>query len=191
MIKYYTNRELSDKFCINLAKLKRWSREFLTPDPLGGMQSGYPRQYTTDDAFILFLSGHLVGGLNISIPFTKQIIKDLKDWFDRNGFMFNPTSGSCAGHGIENLISEQIITIFPGKNDNAFNYHIRGVITKRPVNHHGFDVIEERYVETWISPNNDTLTDYEMRGVKIVFITKVLGDFVKKLDIDAGCYRAL
>ena len=33
-MKYYTNRELSRLFDINLATWKRWSREFLPPDPL-------------------------------------------------------------------------------------------------------------------------------------------------------------
>jgi hypothetical protein len=45
MIHYYTNREISQKLEINLARWKRWSRSFLPPDPLGGMQSGYARQY--------------------------------------------------------------------------------------------------------------------------------------------------
>ena len=58
MINYYTNRELSSLLNINLAKWKRWSREFLPPDPLGGKQSGYARQYHADQAFTLFLGGH-------------------------------------------------------------------------------------------------------------------------------------
>ena len=53
MIKFYTNKELSRTFSINLAKWKRWSREFLPPDPLGGLQSGYARQYNLDEAFML------------------------------------------------------------------------------------------------------------------------------------------
>ena len=68
MIKFFTNRELSDKLGIKLAKWKRWSREFLPPDPLGGMQSGYARQYNPDQAFTVFLGGHLVADLKFSIP---------------------------------------------------------------------------------------------------------------------------
>ena len=52
MIKFYTNRELSEKLSIGLSKWKRWSREFLPPDPLGGLQSGYARQYTQDPEFL-------------------------------------------------------------------------------------------------------------------------------------------
>ncbi|MBW2491912.1 MAG: hypothetical protein JRE65_12275, partial [Deltaproteobacteria bacterium] len=54
MIKFFTNRELSDSLDIKLTKWKRWSREFLPPDPLGGMQSGYARQYHPDQAFTVF-----------------------------------------------------------------------------------------------------------------------------------------
>jgi hypothetical protein len=84
MIKFYTNRELSEKLDIRLSKWKRWSREFLPPDPLGGMQSGYARQYTIDQAFIVFLGGHLVADLHFSIPETKQIIEELSPWINRH-----------------------------------------------------------------------------------------------------------
>ena len=36
----------------------------MPPDPLGGMQSGYARQYTVDDAFIVYLAGHLVNQMH-------------------------------------------------------------------------------------------------------------------------------
>ena len=80
MIKFYINRELSAKLAIRLSKWKRWSREFLPPDPLGGLQSGYARQYTIDQAFIVFLGGHLVADLHFSIPESRQIVEDLGPW---------------------------------------------------------------------------------------------------------------
>ena len=86
MIKLYTNRELSEKLGINLAKWKRWSREFLPPDPLGGMQSGYARQYYFNDAFHVMLGGHLVGDLHSSVYEARRILEDLKDWLREKGF---------------------------------------------------------------------------------------------------------
>jgi hypothetical protein len=77
MIKFYTNKELSQNFNVNLARWKRWSREFLAPDPLGGLQSGYARQYNPDEAFTVVLGGHLLGELKFSVPETKQILVDL------------------------------------------------------------------------------------------------------------------
>ena len=80
MIRFFSNRELSEKLSIRLSKWKRWSREFLPPDPLGGLQSGYARQYTTDQAFAVFLGGHLVADLHFSIPEARTILEDLNTW---------------------------------------------------------------------------------------------------------------
>jgi len=80
MIKFYQNRELSEYLGIRLSRWKRWSREFLPPDPLGGMQSGYARQYNLNQAFTVYLGGHLVSVLRYSIPEAKQILIDLKEW---------------------------------------------------------------------------------------------------------------
>ena len=84
-------------FNINLAKWKRWSREFLPPDPLGGLQSGYARQYSPDEAFTVFLGGHLVGDLKFSISETKQILVDLHQWLVDHDFYFyfSKNSGSA------------------------------------------------------------------------------------------------
>ena len=89
MIKYYTNRELSEKLGSKLAKWKRWSREFLPPDPLGGMQSGYARQYMPDEAFTVYLGGHLVAALRFTIPGARQILQDLQTWRSESGINFN------------------------------------------------------------------------------------------------------
>ena len=78
MIKFYSNKELSQAFKINLAKWKRWSREFLPPDPLGGLQSGFARQYNLDEAFTVYLGGYLVGKMKFTIPESKQILRDLQ-----------------------------------------------------------------------------------------------------------------
>lgn len=75
MEEQFTYRELSDKLNINLAKLKRWGREFLPPDPMAGQSQGVARILTIDEAFILFVSGHLVSGLKYSIPETKIIME--------------------------------------------------------------------------------------------------------------------
>lgn len=80
---YLNSKELSKKLGINLAKWKRWSREFLDPDPLGGFQSGYPRQFSTKDAFRVFLGGCLVADLKFTIPETRQILSDLHVWLKK------------------------------------------------------------------------------------------------------------
>ncbi|NNK85983.1 MAG: MerR family transcriptional regulator, partial [Desulfobacterales bacterium] len=89
MIKFYTNRELSQKLKINLARWKRWSREFLPPDPLGGIQSGYARQYSMDTAFTVYLGGYLVGELKYTIAEAKKILEELKSWLKEKDFYIN------------------------------------------------------------------------------------------------------
>ena len=92
MIKFYTNKELAQRFHINLSRWKRWSREFLPPDPLGGMQSGYARQYNPNEAFILYLAGHLVSGMKFSISEARQILSTLEPWLRQHGFLFSFSS---------------------------------------------------------------------------------------------------
>jgi hypothetical protein len=87
MMRYYTNREISALLGINLARWKRWSRSFLPPDPLGGMQSGYARQYTVKDLFKVFLGGHLLGHLRLSVAESRQVLDDLTPWLKKAGFL--------------------------------------------------------------------------------------------------------
>ena len=83
MLRYYSSRELSHRLQSPLNRWKRWSREFLPPDPLGGLQSGYARQFSTREAFIVYLGGFLVAGLGFAIPQARQIIEDLNDWLKK------------------------------------------------------------------------------------------------------------
>ena len=102
MIHFYTNRELSEKLDINLARWKRWSRSFLPPDPLGGLQSGYTRQYLFKDLFKVFLGGHLLGHLKLSLPESRRVLADLSPWLIKDGFFeltgFQERETSAIGH---------------------------------------------------------------------------------------------
>lgn len=105
MIHYYTNREISEILEVNLARWKRWSRSFLPPDPLGGMQSGYARQYAFKDLFKVYLGGHLLSHLKLSLPDSQEVLNDLSPWMKKNGFLdLNGANGavtkiSCQSNG--------------------------------------------------------------------------------------------
>ncbi len=91
MIIYYNNKQISSSLQINLSRWKRWSREFLPPDPLGGLQSGYARQYSMREAFQVGLGGHLVGFMKLSVHQVRTILTDLEPWLKRSGyFQWNP-----------------------------------------------------------------------------------------------------
>ena len=88
---YFDSKYLSDRLQINSSKWKRWAREFLPPDPLGGYQSGYARQFSFKDAFRVFLGGHLVAALRFTIPQARQILSDLEPWMKKQGLYALPT----------------------------------------------------------------------------------------------------
>ncbi len=195
MIKFYTNRELSNRLRINLAKWKRWSREFLPPDPLGGMQSGYARQYHPDEAFKIHLGGHLVADLKFTIPEAKEILNDLDAWLRRNGFCFDLAEQTIPGKDIGRLINKYIIFINQRKHfhEKTFNffYTIRGVISNQAVHYKGFDIMEERYAETFIGALPEASSAQNMKTIKMLRITRLLSDFVENLDLDKGHYKTL
>jgi hypothetical protein len=194
MIKFFTNRELSDKLSINLAKWKRWSREFLPPDPLGGMQSGYARQFNPDQAFTVFLGGHLVADLKFSIPEANQIIQDLNKWLSEKGFFFDPRGHLVFDKGMDALIKKYIIFIRREKGlDKRFKfiYTARGIISNEPVQHKGFEMMKKLYVETSVNQGSEKPSEMDMNVVKTLNITGILSDFVDAVGLERNRYAAL
>lgn len=194
MIKFFTNRELSEKLNVNLAKWKRWSREFLPPDPLGGMQSGYARQYNPDEAFTVFLGGHLVADLKFSIPEAKQMIKDLEKWLSDKGFFYDLKGNVAQKNGVDALVKSYEILIQREKgpeNHFKFLYTSRGIISSEPTRHQGFDIMKKKYVETSINWAHEEPSGVHMNVVKALNISGVLSQFVDAVGLDRAHYPAL
>lgn len=177
MIKFYSNRELSQKLNINLARWKRWSREFLPPDPLGGMQSGYARQYSIDNAFTVYLGGHLVGELKYTIPEAKKILEDLKKWLKDNGLYINTKNPNKTGKDAKDLVKEYIIFILRENdlknNSGSFSYRIRGIINNIPIEYNEYRVREERYIEEYIRMGERNKIDNNIESERMLKITKI------------------
>jgi len=188
MVKFYINKELSQKFNVNLAKWKRWSREFLPPDPLGGLQSGYARQYNPDEAFTVSLGGHLVGDLKFTIPEARYILHDLQQWLVDHDFYFD-FSGTArpapkSAYRVKNYqiaISSRNIA---GDNDTGFSYGfsylVQGVIEDKSIDLHGVQVRQQCMIESSIGPgkNETGLTHAESYRVLNIsaFRKKFLND---------------
>jgi hypothetical protein len=96
-----------------LAKWKRWSREFLPPDPLGGLQSGFARQYSLKEVFIVALGGFLVGELKFTVQEARTILNDLSPWLKQAGYLRLRTNGGSAGQDPIQA-SHDIIYLRPG-----------------------------------------------------------------------------
>jgi len=194
MIKFFTNREVSKRLDINLSKWKRWSREFLPPDPLGGMQSGFARQYSPDGAFTVYFAGHLVADLKFTIPEAKQIIKDLHEWFAEKGFYFDSGNRVTAAQGVNPLIKKYIIFIEREKdpgNTVRFLYTIRGVISNEPVIYNGVEIMKELYMETSIGLPPKKKSTIDMNIVKVLYISDLLNTFIVRLNLNRSRYSAL
>jgi hypothetical protein len=187
VIKFYTNRELAEKLDINLARWKRWSREFLPPDPLGGLQSGYARQYNPADAFTIYLGGHLIRDLKYTIPECKQILADLHDWLVRHGFFFDPVQSSSTPD-IQHLIQAYQIVIKQNteaaNNLYEFHYIIRGVISIEQAEYKGFSVNQEFHFETAIPKGKTSPPLYMWHHAKLLNISAVHARFLSILNLE-------
>ncbi len=195
MIKFFSNRELARNLDINLAKWKRWSREFLPPDPLGGMQSGYARQYSPDEAFTVYLGGHLVADLKFTIPEAKQVHKDLHGWLEGNGFYFDVKGAAATNSGEGIAVKKYLVFISReqriGNKNIDFFYIVRGIISNERVPYKGFEVMKEIYEETIIRPRKKNISDHNIDIVIMLNITDVLRHFVTRLDLDRVHYPTL
>ena len=190
MIRYYTSRDLSRKLGVNLAKWKRWAREFLPPDPLGGMQSGYARQYSPDEAFSVHLGGHLVAHLNLPVPGAKRILEDLGEWLLSNGFYSETPEGAGPEDGLQSLVRQRVVFITQS-GPLTFAYTVRGTILTEPAEHSGHTVTREYFVETSLDSRPPPASPFERDHVKVLNITSLLKSFVVQLDLEATQYRAL
>jgi hypothetical protein len=186
MIRFYTNRELSHRLGINLARWKRWSREFLPPDPLGGIQSGYARQYNPDEAFTVFFGGYLVGNLKFSIPEAKRILADLQVWLLEHGFYFGMSDSRSDKKSTVTPVSKYRISIraVNGRESRhlGFIYSARGVVAEGEREFDGVPVKEQCYVESRFG-----LTDAEKENVicpssRVIFISELRNTFLNRLQ---------
>jgi hypothetical protein len=72
--------EFSELLDIPHTKAKRYTREFLGPDPEATIQSGRTRSLTLQQTFFVYIGSHLVSDHNFTVYEAKIIIGDLKPW---------------------------------------------------------------------------------------------------------------
>ena len=179
MIRFFVNRELSDKLAIRLSKWKRWSREFLPPDPLGGLQSGYARQYTLDQAFTVFLGGHLVADRHFPISEAKTILKDLAAWIASRKSSWTEKSQ----HGSDEAT---LVYIFRQRarasGEVTFAYLERRRLWDEPWQQAGGDARHEVYVEQSIpvsasNPGTVKSTGMDKMNARVLYVSRLYERF--------------
>ena len=188
MIRFYLNRELAQRLGFKLSRWKRWSREFLPPDPLGGLQSGFARQYTEAEAFRVYLGGQLVSNQKFSIPETKIILEDLKEWVATQYFSYALAEKRSA---IQAHAREYRIFIFMNRVSTQTLpspcYLLRRLIDEEKTSGRGSGVITERYIQNWLKLGDviskggvpDEVPD--LLAARILYITKVYQMFSEHL----------
>ena len=190
MIRFYTSREISKRLGINLARWKRWSREFLPPDPLGGLQSGYARQYNPNEAFTVFMAGYLVATLKFSIPEARTIMRDLDDWLVSGGYYFRFSEDSSASKVVKApgpAAAECRIWIAPRNHGEiAFQYRIETVLDEKPTCLEDHPAVEQQSIRWSLDSKEAAAISDVFTGWRIVNISRLRSEFLKRLGMDAN-----
>ncbi len=184
MVRFYTSREIAKRLGINLARWKRWSREFLPPDPLGGLQSGYARQYNPNEAFAVFMAGYLVSALKFSIPEVRKIMQDLKDWLLTYGFYFKFSEKAQALKEPRMQADQFWIWIVPRmQNEIGFDYRIEATIHEKQIRQDDHPAVEKQSVSWVLDAESAAGTPDVMTGCRIVNISRLRAEFLNRLGI--------
>jgi len=172
---YFKSKYLSEKLNYNLAKWKRWSREFLDPDPLGGYQSGYARQFSFKDAFRVFLGGHLVGRLNFTIPQARQILVDLHPWLKENQVYSWPRTANLPSDNLR-----RCIFIYDTNEGNGYAYAVRRVTPQTTPKSDGF--FQEIYALELIGVTLERIMLGEFTHARVIDVDALHRYFLDRVD---------
>ena len=181
MLKFYLNRELSTRLDIPLSRWKRWSREFLPPDPLGGLQSGFARQFSIRDAFVVYLAGYLVSALGYSIPEARQIMHDLNGWLKKD--VIEPYSAAAdSGPQTVQQTSRIDLLITPVKRSAqpAFSYSIRCLVDRRALA--DGTLWQEEFTEKVIKPGEPMAAGCYPTCQRLLPLSALAGQFFDRLS---------
>jgi hypothetical protein len=121
-----TNTIMAEKLDIPLTKTRRWTKEFLPPDPLATRRSGYTRQFSENDGFMVYVSGYLVSELGFSFAVARGIMKELSPWIYKIGLLPDIPS-SVKRLGIDRKINHYEVHFLPMDNNTGWSHEIVGV----------------------------------------------------------------
>jgi len=170
---YFKSKDISVNLGINLAKWKRWSRDFLPPDPLGGLQSGVARQFNLRDVFKIYFGGYLVGNLSFTIPEAVRILSDLSPWLKKNGFYELQPKTTRNGNGHRAFIYIHWCSSL------HFAYCIRTVYQCVP--QAGDSIYQETFSQALIGTETDPLATGQCPSATVIAITTLYDDLLRRI----------
>jgi len=160
---------------------------------LGGLQSGFARQYSLVDAFHVYLGGHLVADLNFPIPETRLILDDLKPWVRSQFFSHKHNK---VPPSVALPTKEYRIHIFTTRanshTEHKRRYAVRRLIDEKMDGKRGTRMITERYLENWlesgefVSGDADADNALEWGSSRILYISKLYEKFKRKLNQESS-----
>ena len=170
---YFDSKYLSECLNINTARWKRWAREFLPPDPLGGYQSGYARQFSFKNAFRVFFGGYLVSVLRLTIPEARQVVMDLDAWMKKQGLYSLPAEHRSTAAKMD------CIYIFDLGN-GRFAYTVRTIAARSNVDTSGH--CSESFFLKNIGAEADKLTETGTAHARVVLIRELHRRFLESVN---------
>ncbi len=97
-----SNRELFESFKIKDTTWRRWSREFLEPDPDAGLRKGRTRMYNAELAFTVWAGGKMLTEKQMTYEESKDALKELTGFMERKHLLPLQNSRITMAHDSEN-----------------------------------------------------------------------------------------
>jgi hypothetical protein len=192
MLRYFTSRDCSEKLGINLARWKRWSRAFLAPDPLGGQQSGYARQFSIDQVLTVHLGGMLISELKFSLPEALQILGDLKNWLGASGIYLNAEADPVLIETQLGVMDPCLMLIgyvtHPETGEHELGYSLYGNALKSNEYSESANIPDRIYVCFPIEGRPFIQARQAWTYLRVINMTRFMKEFVESLGLDARLY---
>ena len=153
-------------------------REFLPPDPLGGLQSGYARQLSLRDAFTVYLGGFLVGELCFGVQEAKSILADLSVWLKKEGYFRLHFQNGDTKEFFASQAPLVLIDIFKAA-DQGFRYLIREIVFETASSQP--DSMEVKYNRTLVGSDPTPQFATGLFCCRTLAISALYGEFLIKV----------
>ena len=153
---------------------------------MGGLQSGYARQYVFHDMMRVYLGGHLVSHLKLSLVEAARVLDDLSPWLKKNGYLSASAPLIPAEPGPCPAVVDHRIYFSPMPNRNGiagplFRYLIQSSVERRIEQTHPDQRVVESFTVLHISLDGtpldepDVLALIQLDGADSVLVHR-LGD---------------
>jgi hypothetical protein len=180
--------EFSELLNIPHTKSKRYTREFLGPDPEATIQSGHARLLNLREAFFVYLGAHLVSDLNFTVHEAKIIIEKLKPWLIEFGLF--PSDENSFQKTKSKIVTWKIF-IYRTDTPFYFDYGAKGVINSKIAEfievgtYQNVPVVTEKYVNiSHVDPDPERpqVYDRDLNKIMVLRVSYLIETF--KLQIE-------